>query len=66
MEDLEIVKKLKKLGTIRISEKSALTSPRRWQKSGLIRTFLSHQLIIAAHFLKIPTAKIVKLRAKIT
>ncbi|MGJ8644256.1 MAG: TIGR04283 family arsenosugar biosynthesis glycosyltransferase [Luteolibacter sp.] len=63
MEDLDFIRKLSKLGSIRIAQDSALTSPRRWQKGGLVRTFIRHQVMLAAHSLHFPTRWIVKMRS---
>jgi rSAM/selenodomain-associated transferase 2 len=45
-EDLLLVRKLRRLGKIRIARQRVITSSRRWRKHGLIRTFLSHQKIL--------------------
>lgn len=63
MEDLDFIRKLSKLGTIRIAQETALTSPRRWQKGGLVRTFIRHQVMLTAHSLHFPAHWIVKMRA---
>lgn len=62
MEDLHFVRHLKKIGKIRIAKQPALTSPRRWQHGGLVRTFLRHHLMLAAYHLKIPSRYIARLR----
>ena len=62
MEDLNMIRKLSKLGTVSIAKDPAYTSPRRWQEGGLVRTFIRHQLMLAAHTLHLPTSWIVKLR----
>jgi hypothetical protein len=48
MEDLHFIRKARKSGKIRGTDQAAVTSPRRWEKSGLIRTFLGHQLMLAS------------------
>lgn len=63
MEDLDFICRLSKLGTIRIAQEPALTSPRRWQNGGLVRTFIRHQMMLAAHSLHFPARWIVKMRA---
>lgn len=63
MEDLQLIRSLSKLGNIRITEEPALTSPRRWEQGGLVRTFIRHQLMLIAHALRLPAAWIVKMRA---
>ena len=46
MEDVDLIEKLKKLGTIVILNKKAITSERRWSKKGLIKTAAMNQLIM--------------------
>lgn len=53
MEDYEFVQRLKKQGTIYISQASVLTSGRRWQKLGILKTTLINQRIILGYYLKI-------------
>ena len=46
MEDVDFIGRLKKLGTIVILNKKAITSERRWSKKGLIKTAAINQLIM--------------------
>lgn len=46
MEDVDFIKRLKKLGPIVILDKKAITSERRWSKKGLIKTAAMNQLIM--------------------
>ncbi len=62
MEDYQFVRTLKKSGRVRITASAAITSSRRWQDNGLVRTFLRHQLMIAAHHLGVPPARIATMR----
>ena len=62
LEDLHLVRMLKKIGRIHTSAEAARTSPRRWQKGGTLRTFLRHQLMLAAYHLGVPAKHIAKLR----
>ena len=62
MEDLQLIRKLSKLGTIRIAPEPVYTSPRRWKQGGLVRTFIRHQLMLTAHTLRMPTSWIAKMR----
>ena len=45
-EDLYLVRRLSKIGRIPIAPVYAVTSSRRWQKLGLLRTTLIHQIIL--------------------
>jgi rSAM/selenodomain-associated transferase 2 len=61
MEDFELMRRLKSLGRITIVPAPVLTSGRRWQKLGVVKTTLINQLIIAGYFLGIPPTKLVRL-----
>ncbi|HEY9694333.1 MAG TPA: TIGR04283 family arsenosugar biosynthesis glycosyltransferase [Oculatellaceae cyanobacterium] len=51
MEDFELMRQLKRLGKIEIIPQPVITSGRRWQKLGVIKTTLINQLIIIGYFL---------------
>ena len=53
MEDYEFVQRLTKQGTIHISQAYVLTSSRRWQKLGILKTTLINQGMILGYYLKI-------------
>lgn len=53
MEDYELVQRLKKRGKIQIASAKVLTSSRRWQKLGIIKTTLINQIMILGYYLKI-------------
>ncbi len=53
MEDYELVQRLKKRGKIQIASAAVLTSSRRWQKLGILKTTLINQMIILGYYLKI-------------
>ncbi|MFO0902307.1 MAG: TIGR04283 family arsenosugar biosynthesis glycosyltransferase [Pirellulales bacterium] len=48
MEDYDLSRRLRRLGRIRIADQPVVTSARRWQKRGLIRTTLLNQGLVAA------------------
>ena len=54
MEDFELIRKLKRRGKIAIADSSVLTSVRRWQKLGVLRTTIINQLMIVGYFLGVP------------
>lgn len=58
MEDFELMLRLKRQGRIEIVPASVLTSGRRWQKLGVVKTTLINQLIIAGYFLRIPPTQL--------
>jgi len=51
MEDFEFVRRLKKQGRIAILPQPVLTSDRRWQQLGVIKTTVINQIVIIAYFL---------------
>jgi rSAM/selenodomain-associated transferase 2 len=58
MEDFEWVRTLRQHGTISIVPASVITSGRRWQKLGVLRTALINQLVILAYFLGVSPYRI--------
>ncbi|MHB8808799.1 MAG: TIGR04283 family arsenosugar biosynthesis glycosyltransferase [Desulfobulbaceae bacterium] len=46
LEDLALIRRLKRLGRIRIAPAAVATSARRWQRLGVIRTTLRNQLLL--------------------
>jgi len=58
MEDFELMLRLKRLGRIAIIPEPALTSGRRWQKLGVLKTTLINQGAIIAYLLHIPPQQI--------
>ncbi|MBW4514050.1 MAG: TIGR04283 family arsenosugar biosynthesis glycosyltransferase [Timaviella obliquedivisa GSE-PSE-MK23-08B] len=61
MEDFEFIKRLQKLGKIAIAPAAVITSGRRWQRLGVIKTTLINQLVIAAYSLGISPERIARL-----
>lgn len=65
MEDFELICRLKHLGEIAIVPAPVMTSARRWQKLGVLKTTLINQIVILGYFLGVPSSRLVKLyRAK--
>ena len=62
MEDLHFVRQLRRVGEVSVTRDPARTSSRRWRDRGVVRTFLRHQLMLAAYYLGVPPARIAKLR----
>ncbi len=62
LEDVEMVKRLRRIGRICITAEAAPTSARRWQQGGVLRTFVRHQLILAGFRLGIPPEKLARWR----
>jgi rSAM/selenodomain-associated transferase 2 len=53
MEDFELIRKLRRRGKITITSRAVLTSGRRWQHLGILKTTLLNQLIIIGYCLGI-------------
>ena len=62
LEDVEIVKRMGKLGKVVVTDEKALTSARRWRTKGVLRTFLSHQAILVGYSLGLKREMFTKLR----
>ena len=60
MEDFELVRRLHPLGKIEIVPAPVVTSGRRWQKLGVLKTTLINQLIIIGYFLGIPPEQLAR------
>ena len=58
MEDFELVRRLKRKGSIKILSLAATTSPRRWEKLGLLRTTFINQKIIIGYLLGVNPKKL--------
>lgn len=59
MEDFELIRCLRKQGKIAIIPAPVITSGRRWEKLGVVKTTLINQLIVAGYFLGIPPEELV-------
>ncbi|MCU0565814.1 MAG: TIGR04283 family arsenosugar biosynthesis glycosyltransferase [Oculatellaceae cyanobacterium Prado106] len=60
MEDFELVRRLQKLGRVAIAPEFVMTSGRRWQKIGVLRTTWINQWVILAYFLGISPQRIAR------
>ena len=49
MDDFELMRRLKKRGTVAVAPLPVVTSGRRWHKMGVIKTTLINQAVIAAY-----------------
>ena len=66
LEDLVLVRRLKRLGRIRISKASVITSARRWKRLGVIKTTLINQVILAGYLFGIKPETLARLYYKTT
>ena len=58
LEDLELVRRLRRQGRIVTAPLSVLTSARRWESLGVVRTTLLNQLFLLAYLLGMPPRRI--------
>jgi uncharacterized protein len=50
MEDVDLIRRLRSQGPVVIAPVSVMTSSRRWKNSGVLKTSLKNQLVLAAYF----------------
>ncbi len=63
MEDVELIRRLQKAGRIEtLPAVPAITSARRWRQSGVWKTTIVNELVLAAYYLGIPPGRIYSLR----
>ena len=58
MEDVALIRRLQRLGTIAIAKATVITSGRRWQKLGIMKTTWINQQAIIAYFLGVSPDRI--------
>ena len=59
MEDFELMRRLKRIGSITIISVSVVTSVRRWQQKGVFKTTLINQIVIIAYLFGVSPKRIV-------
>jgi len=60
MEDLDLVRRLNKIGKIEIVDAHVVTSARRWDRIGVLRTTLINQLAVTAYLAGISPQRIAR------
>lgn len=61
LEDVELVRRIKQIGRIQLAPVAVITSKRRWQRYGLLRTTLLNQVILIGNFFKVSPEKLGRL-----
>ena len=61
MEDFDLVRRLRRRGSIVTLHDAVITSARRWQQLGLIRTTVINQIMIAGFFTRVPMKRLTRL-----
>lgn len=64
LEDVALIRQLKKYGKIRLAPSAVTTSARRWRKLGLLKTTLLNQLILTGYLLNIDPEQLARLYYK--
>jgi rSAM/selenodomain-associated transferase 2 len=62
MEDVELVRRLRKKGKITILPAPVVSSARRWLSRGAFKTTVIHQLLLAAYLLGVSPARLARWR----
>jgi GT2 family glycosyltransferase len=58
MEDVEFVRRLRKIGKIAFIPVPVITSSRRYEKMGVPRAILKNKLVLFGYYLKIPPSRL--------
>ncbi|GBE13577.1 beta-monoglucosyldiacylglycerol synthase [bacterium BMS3Bbin14] len=61
LEDLDLIRRLRRLGRIRVAPAAVTTSARRWQRLGIIRTTLLNQVMLAGYLARVKPEKLARL-----
>jgi hypothetical protein len=61
MEDWDLVARLRKRGRIRIAEAPIITSSRRWDKFGVLRTTALNQIIVLGYVIGVNPSRLARL-----
>lgn len=58
LEDYDIIRRIGRKGTIGFTKSPVLTSGRRWETLGIVRTTILNQLILAGYHLGVPVERL--------
>lgn len=58
LDDYEMIRQLSQQGRIAISSKRVVTSGRRWEALGVVRTTIVNQLVIGAYHIGVPVPRL--------
>lgn len=64
MEDVVLVRRLRRLGRVVTSQAPAVTSARRWQRRGALRTSLLNSILLAGFYLGLPASTLHRLHQR--
>ena len=60
MEDVDLVRRLRGVATVRILPERLEVSPRRWQRDGVLRRMLRNWILAAGYLAGVPPARLAK------
>ena len=60
MEDVEFVRRLRKIGRLAFIPFPVITSSRRYKKTGALRAILKNKLVLLGYYLKIPPSRLAR------
>ena len=66
MEDFDLIRRLKRIGRIRLAPMAAVTSARRWRREGVLRATIKHQACILGYYLGVRPELMARMRGRIT
>jgi rSAM/selenodomain-associated transferase 2 len=61
MEDVAFVRRLRRLGPLALPRPRAFTSPRRWERLGLVQTTLRNWLVLGLYAAGLPPSRLTRL-----
>ena len=65
MEDIELSRKLRRMGHLRVLPAHVTTSPRRFERGGVVRTLLFMGILQIAYFLRVPGDRLARWYAEV-
>ena len=65
MEDFDLIRRLKRIGRVRLAPTAAVTSARRWRREGVLLATLKHQVCILGYYLGVRPELLARLRGRI-
>lgn len=60
MEDLELIRRLRRRGRIVIAPAAVITSPRRWLTLGVFQATLTNLALVAAYYMGVPPSRLAR------
>lgn len=63
MEDFDLIRRLKRIGRVKLARGAAVTSARRWLREGVWRLTWIHQICILGYLLRLPAERLARLRS---